>query len=106
MHIYVLYFQEAKKRFDEDEGFKKRSYACVVKLQSLNPDYLKAWNLICDVSRREFTKIYERLDIKNLIERGESFYQKRMETIVKELDNKGKKELKSRLSYHCKSYSL
>lgn len=89
MHIY-FFFQEAKKRFDEDEEFKKRSYACVVQLQSLNSDYLKAWNLICDVSRREFTKIYERLDIKNLIERGESFYQKRMEKIVKELDSKGK----------------
>ncbi|CAL8110860.1 unnamed protein product [Orchesella dallaii] len=83
------FYKEAKKRFDEDEDFKKRSYACVVELQSLNPEYLKAWNLICDVSRKEFTKIYERLDIKNLIERGESFYQKRMETIVKELDAKG-----------------
>lgn len=84
-----MLFQEAKKLFDEDEAFKKRSYACVVELQSHNPDYLKAWNMICDVSRKEFTKIYNRLDIKNLIERGESFYQKRMEILVKDLEERG-----------------
>lgn len=33
----------------------------------------------------EFNKIYERLNIENLIERGESFYQSRMVDIVKEL---------------------
>lgn len=35
----------------------------------------------------EFEKVYTRLDIE-LIERGESFYQKRMELIVKELESK------------------
>lgn len=36
----------------------------------------------------EFQKIYKRLNI-SIIERGESFYQSRMENIVKELENKG-----------------
>lgn len=44
--------QESKKRFDEDEDFKKRAYQCVVKLQSKEPDFIKGWNLICDVSRK------------------------------------------------------
>lgn len=44
--------QESKKRFDTEEEFKKRAYQCVVLLQSKNPDILKAWNLICDVSRQ------------------------------------------------------
>lgn len=44
--------QESKKRFDEEEDFKKRAYQCVVKLQSKEPDFIKAWNLICDVSRK------------------------------------------------------
>lgn len=35
----------------------------------------------------EFQKLYNRLDIK-IIERGESFYQKHMESIVKELELK------------------
>lgn len=46
------FYKESKKRFDEDEAFKKRAYNCVVQLQSHHPDYLKAWNLICDVSRK------------------------------------------------------
>lgn len=44
--------QESKRRFDTEEEFKKRAYQCVVLLQSRNPDFIKAWNLICDVSRR------------------------------------------------------
>lgn len=43
--------QESKKRFDEEEDFKKRAYQCVVKLQSKDPAFIKGWNLICDVSR-------------------------------------------------------
>ena len=37
----------------------------------------------------EFTKIYERLDIKDLIDRGESFYQNLMEDVVDTLEKKG-----------------
>ncbi|CAD7086990.1 unnamed protein product [Hermetia illucens] len=81
------FYKESKKRFDEDEVFKKRAYSCVVKLQSGDPDSTKAWQLICDVSRKEFQKIYDRLDIK-ITERGESFYQSRMVDIVKELTSK------------------
>lgn len=82
------FYKESKARFDADQEFKKRAYNCVVKLQASNPDMIKAWQLICDVSRKEFEKIYTRLDIK-LIERGESFYQKHMEAIVKDLEAKG-----------------
>merc|ERR1712210_79945 len=77
----------SKARFDSDDEFKARAYSCVVKLQAHDPDYLKAWNLICDVSRREFQKVYDRLDIR-IIERGESFYQSRMEQVVADLKKK------------------
>lgn len=82
------FYKESKKRFDEDEEFKKRAYACVVQLQSGQPDYIAAWKLICEVSRKEFQKIYDRLNIK-IIDRGESFYQSRMDSVVKELKDKG-----------------
>ena len=39
-------------RFDNEEDFKKRAYALVVKLQSHDPDIMRAWNLICDISKR------------------------------------------------------
>uniref|UniRef100_A0A6P7FYZ3 Probable arginine--tRNA ligase, cytoplasmic n=1 Tax=Diabrotica virgifera virgifera TaxID=50390 RepID=A0A6P7FYZ3_DIAVI len=86
------FYKESKLRFDSDEDFKKRAYASVVKLQSFEPKHKKAWELICDVSRQEFQKIYDRLDV-SIIERGESFYQSRMEKVVKELDERGLLEL-------------
>ncbi|XP_068958508.1 arginine--tRNA ligase, cytoplasmic isoform X2 [Petaurus breviceps papuanus] len=82
------FYKESKKRFDTEEEFKKRAYQCVVQLQSKMPDITKAWNLICDVSRQEFKKIYEALDI-SLIERGESFYQDRMADVVREFEERG-----------------
>ncbi|XP_069628823.1 arginine--tRNA ligase, cytoplasmic isoform X1 [Haliaeetus albicilla] len=82
------FYKESKRRFDTEEEFKKRAYQCVVLLQSKNPDFIKAWELICDVSRKEFQKIYNCLDI-TLIERGESFYHEMMKDIVKEFEDKG-----------------
>lgn len=82
------FYKESKKRFDEDEAFKKRAYSCVVQLQSGQEDYITAWKKICDVSRQEFQKIYDRLDIK-IVDRGESFYQSRMDAVVKEMKDGG-----------------
>ncbi|XP_072230632.1 arginine--tRNA ligase, cytoplasmic isoform X2 [Leuresthes tenuis] len=86
------FYKESKKRFDEDEDFKKRAYQCVVRLQSKEPDFIKGWNLICDVSRREFQRVYDCLDVK-IIERGESYYQNLMTQVVKEFEEKGLVEL-------------
>lgn len=86
------FYKESKKRFDEEEDFKKRAYNCVVKLQSGEPNSRKAWQLICDVSRKEFQKIYDRLDVR-LTECGESFYQSRMVEIVKYLEARNLLEL-------------
>lgn len=82
------FYKESKKRFDEEEEFKKRAYQCVVRLQSKEPDFIKAWSLICDVSRKEFQRVYDCLDIR-IIERGESYYQDMMTAVVKEFEEKG-----------------
>lgn len=82
------FYKESKKRFDEDEDFKKRAYAAVVKLQSGDPEHIKGWTEICDISKKEFEKVYAALDIK-ITHRGESFYQSRMESLVKELGAAG-----------------
>jgi len=70
----------------------KRAYAAVVKLQAHEPEYIKGWNLICDVSRKEFSKLYDRLNV-SIVERGESFYQDKMNDIVEELTQKGVLEM-------------
>lgn len=84
----VEFYKRAKKCFDEDEQFKKDALEEVVQLQSGNPDTLRAWNLICDLSRIEFQKIYDRLDVK-LTERGESFYNPYLADIVDSLKDGG-----------------
>lgn len=82
------FYKESKKRFDEDEAFKKRAYEAVVKLQAFDPVHIKGWEEICDISKQEFEKVYERLDV-HITGRGESFYQSRMVSLVKELEAGG-----------------
>jgi arginyl-tRNA synthetase len=84
----VAFYREAKKRFDDDEAFQTTSREEVVKLQGGDPVSLKAWGLLCDQSRREFQKIYDRLDIR-LSERGESFYNPYLEGVVADLEATG-----------------
>ena len=39
-------------RFDSEPEFKQKAYADVVKLQRGDPEIRKAWELICEVSRK------------------------------------------------------
>ena len=80
----VGFYKESKKRFDADPDFKDRAHKEVVALQGGDEDNLKAWRLICEVSRVEFEKIYKRLDVR-LEEKGESFYNPFMPDMVQEL---------------------
>jgi arginyl-tRNA synthetase len=48
--VLINLLQESKKRFDEDEEFKKRAYQCVVKLQAYEPTHYKAWQMIYEIS--------------------------------------------------------
>jgi arginyl-tRNA synthetase len=69
----VVFYKAAKKKFDEDPEFKENARNEVVKLQALEENSIKAWKMICDLSRKDFQQIYDRLHI-TLEERGESFY--------------------------------
>jgi len=83
------FYKDAKKRFDEDEEFKKRSYETVVRLQSKDEKALEAWRHICEISRREFNTIYKRLGVEKLVERGESFYHDHMKQVLSDLESRG-----------------
>lgn len=80
----VVFYKEAKQRFDQDEAFKAASREAVVELQSGGEEALRAWQILCEQSRREFQKIYDRLNIK-ITERGESFYNPLLPDVVKDL---------------------
>ena len=84
----VAFYKRAKQRFDEDEAFKEASRQEVVRLQSGAEDSVRAWQLLCEQSRREFQTIYDRLDI-HLTERGESFYNPLLAAVVEDLDKLG-----------------
>lgn len=84
----VIFYKKAKKRFDEDEDFKATAREAVVRLQAGDEESRRAWQLLCDQSRREFQKIYDRLDIQ-LTERGESFYNSLLPDVVELLESKG-----------------
>eukprot|EP01137_Pigoraptor_chileana_P031122 Opistho-2@18489 len=82
------FYKASKKRFDEDADFKRRAYDHVVRLQSGDASVTRGWKLICDVSRNEFQRIYDRLQVR-IEERGESFYQPLMAPAVVDCESKG-----------------
>jgi arginyl-tRNA synthetase len=81
-------YKSSKKRFDEDTDFKERSRLNVVKLQSHDPVCFKIWQLLCEVSRQEFAKVYSLLDV-TLDEYGESFYNPMIPSVIDNLRSKG-----------------
>jgi arginyl-tRNA synthetase len=85
----VALYKAAKHRFDADDDFKVRAREGVVKLQGGNPEALAAWESLCAASRKEYQKIYDLLSIKNLQERGESFYNPYLNGVVTELEEMG-----------------
>ena len=84
----VTLYRKAKQRFDENEAFREAARQEVVQLQAGAEDTRRAWQLLCEQSRREFQVIYKLLDVY-LIERGESFYNPLLSTVVEDLDRLG-----------------
>lgn len=83
----VSWYKASKKQFDEDPGFKKISQLEVVSLQGGESDSLKAWEIICEISRRSYQEIYNLLDVA-IEERGESYYNPVLPELIEELDQK------------------
>ena len=84
----VAMYREAKKLFDEDEGFKKLSQLAVVDLQGGDKRARTIWHLLCEISKKAYKEIYDLLDVR-LIDRGESYYNDRLGPTVQDLEEKG-----------------
>ncbi|PIA60153.1 hypothetical protein AQUCO_00400802v1 [Aquilegia coerulea] len=83
-----VFYKKSKQRFDEDPDFKEKAQQAVVSLQGSkdeNDRYRKAWTKICEISRKEFQQVYERLKV-DLEERGESFYNPHIAGVLKGLE--------------------
>ena len=84
----TVFYKAAKERFDTDADFKKISQTNVVLLQSGDEECLKVWKVLCDVSRREFQKVYDRLGV-TVHECGESFYNDKIPAVIEEFEKAG-----------------
>jgi len=84
----VEWYKTSKKRFDEEPAFKKASQMEVISLQAGDRQSLKAWQIICAISRKAYQEIYDLLDVK-LEERGESFYNPQLPELIEELEAQG-----------------
>ncbi len=83
----VTWYKASKARFDEESDFKRRAQQEVSALQGGNADSLKAWHILCDISREAYQEIYSLLDI-SINDRGESFYNPLLAGVIEDLENK------------------
>ena len=83
----MIMYKESRKLFDTDQSFNKDAHIETVKLQKFDIENINIWRKICDISMEAFNKIYQELCTHADL-CGESFYQDKMELLVKELDSK------------------
>lgn len=82
--IYVKFHEEAEKNpelNDEARGW-------LVKMQEGDKEALDLWKWFCEISMKEFNRIYDRLGIKFDSYAGESFYNDKMQAVVEEIKEK------------------
>jgi arginyl-tRNA synthetase len=86
-----VFYQQAKKHFDEDETFANKARDYVVRLQSGDAAMLKLWQQFKDISLHHSSEIYQQLNVTLTDEhvRGESFYNNDLAPVVKELQDLG-----------------
>jgi arginyl-tRNA synthetase len=84
------FYREAKQRFDADEAFQDAARLAVVQLQAGDAETLKAWKIVCDLSKRSYRLIYDLMGVSpEICDRGESFYNSMLPEVVSALDAAG-----------------
>lgn len=85
------FYQAARVRFDGDEDFATRSRARVVALQGGDPETVRLWRSLYDMSKRYFNRIYTALDITltDADLAGESTYNDDLPGLCAELQQRG-----------------
>lgn len=86
-----LFYQQAKKTYDEDEEFAKRARAYVVKLQSGDEYCRQMWRKLVDITMAQNQIAYDRLNVTLTKDdvMGESLYNAMLPEIVADLKAKG-----------------
>jgi arginyl-tRNA synthetase len=86
-----VFYQNAKRKSEEDPAFEQTARREVVNLHNHNPETLRLWQHIVEQSRRHYQPIYQQLNVtlQPTDERGESFYAQMLPDVVEELRKKG-----------------
>src|SRR5580693_6365092 len=85
------FYQAARRKFDSDPGFADRARKRVVDLQGGDPETLRLWQDIIDLSMDYLHRIYSRLlvTLTDADIRGESFYNDLLADTAARLEDKG-----------------
>ncbi|WP_433180541.1 arginine--tRNA ligase [Actinoallomurus sp. CA-150999] len=85
------FYQAARERFGSEPEFAQRSRERVVKLQAHDPDTIRHWERLVELSKIYLHKVYGRLGVTLTDDdiRGESFYDDMLGDIAEELKAKG-----------------
>ena len=85
------FYQAARRKFDSDPGFADRARKRVVDLQGGDPDTLRLWQEIVDLSMDYLHRIYARLlvTLTDADIRGESFYNDLLADTAARLEDEG-----------------
>ena len=85
------FYQAARRKFDSDQVFAERARSRVVKLQAGDPDTLRLWQRLVDLSKGYLHRIYRQLGVTLTDEdiRGESFYNAMLADVCTDLERLG-----------------
>lgn len=82
--IYVKFHEEA----EENPKLNDDAREWLVKMQKGDEEALSLWKWFCEISMKEFNRIYDRLGITFDSYAGESFYNDKMAAVVDEIKEK------------------
>jgi arginyl-tRNA synthetase len=89
----VRIYKEANDRASKDEIVRDAARRELVKLQSGDPENVSIWKETVELSKHEFDRAYELLDIHYDFQHGESFYNDRLPAVVERLLKTGLAEV-------------
>ncbi|MBS5794619.1 MAG: arginine--tRNA ligase [Clostridiales bacterium] len=82
--IYVKFHEESER----DKSLEDEARLWLVKMQDGDKEALDLWKWFCDISMKEFERVYKMLNISFDSYAGESFYNDKMQPVVDELFEK------------------
>src|SRR5438477_7603995 len=89
----VRIYKEINEKATADPKVREAVRDELVKLQAGDPENFAIWKETVDLSRKEFERAYQILDIHYDIQRGESFYNDRLPAVVERLLKAGIAEM-------------